>query len=578
MSYENQRLFSEILFNLILFESAGQYDHVGNQLTCAEIAEAFRHARRMFEYNPENFTTPCDPFIRQYRLDTPEGVVNYMNYLSFIPIKERAYFPYTIVLHLANDGVCGGFGFQNDIEEHHTHVPALTASETELFLQSYADTVPTEFHDDFAVLIYAFREDVWYRNMCPTDVCQVSSGMEAVKTYTRLYNDKKRVVPGRSHVDEMKAPCFMSKLNQQNYMDELIERFVLRIEEQDFMTQEEWDCQVKELEETEISFTRYVALTDCMEEIQASQAATEKRKDEVNAVRQVVEKRLRQYYGKTIQVHLFGSFVSGLCSMTSDVDMTVYNFETYSSHHTPIVELANSLRSFGFQKVTSIPHARVPIASFQLSGISCDINLDGPMGVHNSKLIAAYAQIDDRFKTLWFSIKQIAHKNRIISASTGFLSSFALAIMLIVFLQDVVSPPILPRLQQSLLMTPVEIDGFDCSFDSSIVYASYGEGNPKMAGQLLMDFLYFFGYIFDYSRQEVHPRPGKIQDRSKAPPRRSLQDKRPKDWWMCVMDPFIEDRNVAGTCGKDNVVKIQTCFQRAYEGLQDHCLDEVFGI
>lgn len=200
------------------------------------------------------------------------------------------------------------------------------------------------------------------------------------------------------------------------------------------------------------------------------------------------------------------------------------------------------------------------------------------MGVHNSKLISTYSNIDDRFKTLWFSIKQIGKQHGIISASTGFLSSYALTMMLIVFLQDVTSPRILPRLQQSSRATLYIIDGYDCSFDSQTIYTEYGADNTHSAGQLLIDFFYFYGYVFDYARQEVHPSLGKIQNRSITPPARSRTDRRPKDWPICILDPFITDRNVAGNCGKVNVVKIQTCFQSALHALQENDINKAFGV
>ncbi|KAF9340511.1 hypothetical protein BGZ91_001606 [Linnemannia elongata] len=262
--------------------------------------------------------------------------------------------------------------------------------------------------------------------------------------------------------------------------------------------------------------------------------------------------------------------------MSSDADMTVYNLHVASPHCPPIVELAASLRRIGYQRVTSIPHARVLIASWKLYGIQCDANLNQPLGVHNSKLISTYSKIDDRFKTLWFSIKQIGLQHGIISASTGFLSSYALTMMLVVFLRVITSPTILPRLQQSPHATLHTIDGYDCSFDSKTNYTSYGADNTNSAGQLLIDFLYFYGYVFDYANQEVHPSLGRIQNRSITPPARSRTDSRPKDWPICILDPFITDRNVAGNCGKENVAKVQTCFQSAYHALQEKDINKAF--
>ncbi|KAG0209522.1 hypothetical protein BGX33_005471 [Mortierella sp. NVP41] len=178
--------------------------------------------------------------------------------------------------------------------------------------------------------------------------------------------------------------------------------------------------------------------------------------------------------------------------------MTLYNFRGRTKHP-PIVELAAVLRLLGFEQVTCIPHARVSIASFQHHGIQHDINIDQPMAVHNFELICCYAEVDDRLKTLWFSIRQLAQAHGILSGSTGFLSSYALTMMPIVFLQDQCHPPILPRLQQSPLATNHRIDGYDCAFDMTTIYDTYGEDNTRTAGELLQGFGHFYGYIPDYA-------------------------------------------------------------------------------
>ncbi|KAG9066028.1 hypothetical protein KI688_001247 [Linnemannia hyalina] len=151
---------------------------------------------------------------------------------------------------------------------------------------------------------------------------------------------------------------------------------------------------------------------------------------------------LFRYFRDDVEVHTYGSYASGLCSMTSDADFTAY-FDCFTPS---IDELADTLKDLGYQLVISIPHA---------------------------------------------------------------------------------------------------------------------------PGQLLIDFFNFYGYIFDYASQEVYPSLGKIQKRSIIPPARSSTDSRPKDWPICILDPFITDRNVAGNCGRDNVVKIRDSFRNVYDALKN---------
>ncbi|KAF8948152.1 hypothetical protein BGZ47_006260 [Haplosporangium gracile] len=598
---DDQVLFIDALFLLTLFDCAGHYDHVGDQLSCVEIAEAFAHVRQIFECSDsgEFDNAHSVTFMCQHRLDTPEGIMDYITNRSpptttKIPTdrhcQRKYYFPYSIDLHLADDKICGGLGYLSEMEEHHIHVPQFTASETKLFLRSYAETIPMSFHNDLAVLTQELRLDVWYRSIRPEDVCCLPNGMEAVKRFTREYNVWNRDAAGRRLVGELNRLSVTREDFKNQPGDDLEDDLdavlwnglINNLRDFKVITNEEADRYQqleRQTQEAERFAQRNTAITEHMSKLRATQDATPHRKREVQAIRQAVERRLREHYRDySIEVHLFGSFASGLCSMSSDADMTVYNLRVFSPQCPPIVELATVLRHIGYQRVTSIPCARVPIASWKLYGIQCDVNLNQPMGVYNSKLISTYSNIDDRFKTLWFSIKQISKQNGIISASTGFLSSYALTMMLIVFLQDVTSPSILPRLQQSPMATIHTIDGHDCSFDSKTIYTSYGANNRHSSGQLLIDFFYFYGYVFNYATQEVHPSLGKTQDRSITPPARSRTDSRPKDWPICILDPFITDRNVAGNCSKEKVAKIQACFQSAYLALEENNINKAFKV
>ncbi|KAK3822485.1 MAG: hypothetical protein JOS17DRAFT_753720 [Linnemannia elongata] len=514
------------------------------------------------------------------------------------------YFPYSIDLLVADDEICGGLEYLSDMEEHYIHVRPLTGAEIKTFLRFYAESIPMNFHDDLAVLTLELRLDVWNREIGPRTVCCLPNGMEAVWKLTKEYNGPKQIAarqrpindPNLSQLTDQQLEAITWKRKATDGTKEsllgdalectletdLCKVLVSNLRDFKVSTDEEaekYRQQQRQAQELKERAQRNTAITEHMDKLRATQAATPHRKNEVQAIRQAVERRLREHYRDySIEVHLFGSFASGLCSMSSDADMTVYNLRMVSLYCPPIVELATVLRHIGYQRVTSVPQARVPITSWKLYGIQCDANLNQPMGVHNSKLISTYSNIDDRFKTLWFSIKQIGKQHGIISASTGFLSSYALTMMLIVFLQDVTSPTILPRLQRSSLATPHTIEGYDCSFDSQTIYTEYGADNTHSAGQLLIDFFHFYGYVFNYASQEVHPSLGKIRNRSITPPARSRTDRRPKDWPICILDPFITDRNVAGNCGKANVAKIQMCFQSAYRALQENDINKAFGV
>ncbi|KAK3817166.1 MAG: hypothetical protein J3R72DRAFT_460698 [Linnemannia gamsii] len=337
--------------------------------------------------------------------------------------------------------------------------------------------------------------------------------------------------------------------------------------------------QLKEKQEPMERGQGVATITQYMAILQTSQMSTNDNINSVRILHRVLQENLRRYTGReNLTVHLFGSFESGLSSITSDADFTVYNFVSRSGGDL-ITELAKALQWSGCEAITTIASAQVPIVSFTARELQCDISIDQPMGVINSKLIATYRRIDNRFLTLWFAVRQIAKTHDILSSSTGYLSSYALTMMLIVFLQDVTNPPILPKLQQRepRHMVSCKVNGHDCSFDRSWGnFEKFTGRNTKSTGELLVDFCRFYGYLFKYATEEVNPRLGAIKPRSFNPPPRKQKDNRPNDWPMCVMDPFITDRNVAGNCRSNNVVEIQKCFQDAFDALNVGDIYKVF--
>ncbi|KAF9134877.1 hypothetical protein BGW39_005592 [Mortierella sp. 14UC] len=585
--------FLTSLLDCILFECGPHIE----PCTPAYLADCFDFVASMCEDYQGRFDLPCDVYIRRFRLDTPEGLTQHIDQLS--QYGSNSIFPYDIVISQERRSLGKRDVYYNDSSDDEYNggyteefenvpfvpLPCLVGHEVEEFLFDYAVLVPRVFHNDIAVMIQNLRDQLWDHKGSGGTRCWLENGMVAAKKYTKDYNTDKRMRSGRLQYDEMDPQqeyVLQQQQLRQQQLDEAArrERERARQEEerlkQERVAEEQRQQRIRRQEEA-AKAQRNAAITDYMYKLQESQAATNYRKEEVESVRQILEQVFRDYFEDSdIEVQSFGSFASGLCTMNSDADFTVLFHGDYD-YYPSIDDLADALHDSGYHSITTIPHARVPIASLMLSGINVDLNIAEPMGVQNSELIATYSGIDDRFTTLWFSIKQIAKKHGILSGSTGFLSSYALAMMLIVYLQDQCSSNILPRLQQEgYQMNDCIIDGYNCSYDWSTDYTNYGSNNPDSPGQLLVNFCHYFGYTFNYASQEVNPCLGRIQMRSFTPPARSRTDRRPKSWPICILDPFMTGRNVAGNCTRDSVLKIRDCFRSACDALKDTNINKAF--
>ncbi|KAG0015789.1 hypothetical protein BGZ81_011525 [Podila clonocystis] len=314
--------------------------------------------------------------------------------------------------------------------------------------------------------------------------------------------------------------------------------------------------------------------------------ATNKAIDEVTAAADVLFQ---------LRVEEFGSYVSGLGSDISDADLCITsdNFDR-TAPYSNLGNVIAALQSGGMRKLIPLINARVPIITFvdPVSKIDCDISFNQVLGVHSSELIRCYAMIDPRVKPLVYNVKALVKAHMINDSSQGSLSSFAYAMMILGFLQAQ-EPPILPSLQaqpkERLTELFVQLDHegkggrdlIDCSFDHDIDrYRNFGAANTKSVGQLLIEFFEFYCRYFDYRTLEVNVRLGgyKVQEevlKWRSSGRKQLRSGQGEKK-LIVMDPFILDRNVAGTCNSRQLTHVWRTFQWLYYQLSQGRYQQAF--
>ncbi|KAF9141841.1 hypothetical protein BG015_001110 [Linnemannia schmuckeri] len=505
---------------LFLFELSGKHLSDNNECNITHISNALLIAWQIHKRRPYLFNRLFDRSISKNDL-IGSNIKQYINttrrytYSIFPhqPSVNTRHIPYRIV----------GINKQGVSIKEFVTLPSLSSPDTQTFFDRYAALVPSQYHDDFATLVLCLRVAFWKHGGSGGPTCLLSNGVEGVTKFSKRHNDKKRNRPTNTRFPPGELERL--RLAAQKLQTDAEER-----QNQEWARSEAFKKEQQEKRQQD-------NMRILQERVEAERVEAER----VEAER--VEAKRRPYCRR------------------SDADFTTYNFAQSFHEGDPIEVLAKALRRAGCQSVMTIANARMPIIKVTAQGVQCDMSMYRPMGVSNSKFIGAYRRISKAPHAL-----HIAWGPEILSGSAGYLSS-ALALMLIVFLQDVTSPPILPRLQQQdrSRMEARNIDGYDCSFDHDRThYRAFGNANTKQAAQLLMDFCQFYGYTFDYATQEVNSCLGVIKARSFDPPPRSEWDQRPKDWSLCVLDPFITGRNVAGNCRENNVAEIQKCFRDAF--------------
>ncbi|KAF9401066.1 hypothetical protein BGX21_002792 [Mortierella sp. AD011] len=307
--------------------------------------------------------------------------------------------------------------------------------------------------------------------------------------------------------------------------------------------------------------------------------------------------------GEDLKVEAYGSFVSGLLMGNSDADFCI-NGPNIHDHDqlNDMNYLADILRTRGkMQNVIAIPDAMVPIVKFldPQTNMECDLNTGNNLGVINSDLIRIYTTLDERVKPFLFMIKAICKAQGINDSKAGYLSSYAITWMGIVFLQQEGasgsptwgwSPKaVLPKLQQqpfermreitlrlnhntknvvtsnTSLINSNKSDMVHCRYDNNKDGKHTGAGhvNTKSLARLVIEFFEFFSRRFNFIETTIHAGRGQIARKTN----RELHQENSRLPAFRVVDPFLHHRNITGTCRGESLARVWRAFDHSYRML-----------
>ncbi|KAF9951484.1 hypothetical protein BGZ72_007018 [Mortierella alpina] len=415
-----------------------------------------------------------------------------------------------------------------DLSEHDGFdIPALESpSSFRAFDGHYAES-DTTFHDMIARIVYMLRRDLWHRSILAADLDRVEK--------ESIYRYGSRFIKARgATINEQKAAGIAASALRRS-------KQASGADHMELISQQLKGLQIKETDRTTYGLQGAFELP-------------------------LIEPTMECY--EKIDLHA----------------RVLYEYNDMRS-------LAQVLRRGGMIQVQPIAHARVPIVKFvdPLTRINCDVNANHVLGIHNSELIRCYTLIDDRVRPFIYNLKAIVKKHEINDSSQAWLSSYAYVMMAIGFLQAQ-DPPILPALQAQPeeRMTSLQVqmdhegrggnDLIDCTFDRDHTrYRGFGAPNTKSVGQLLIEFFEFYTRYYDYQTMEVNVRLGggvrvrddiaklrKMAENGNNKALRQLPQKGKGEKKLIVMDPFIRDRNVAGSCTARHLSRVWRIFESIY--------------
>jgi hypothetical protein len=118
--------------------------------------------------------------------------------------------------------------------------------------------------------------------------------------------------------------------------------------------------------------------------------------------------------------------------------------------------------SCDLKDVDYIKTNRLATISFSFRGIKVDINYFGVQGVLNSQLLKCYVLCDSRFPILAYNIKKLIGSLGIKNKGDHkyYINSYSWMLLLITYLQDIVNPPVLPKILKELEKKAINIEIF----------------------------------------------------------------------------------------------------------------------
>ena len=151
------------------------------------------------------------------------------------------------------------------------------------------------------------------------------------------------------------------------------------------------------------------------------------------------------------KLYPYGSSTEFLSDRESDIDLflDLSEIETKEKKIYFLYQLMHYIKTFDRNAFSTIS-TRVCVITFRYMEVNFDISVVGFCPYLHSILIREYSLIDPRFPMLLISIKHIIKILKINNISEdrnhSFLNSFSWSLLLIAFLQDIIQPPILPKI------------------------------------------------------------------------------------------------------------------------------------
>lgn len=244
-----------------------------------------------------------------------------------------------------------------------------------------------------------------------------------------------------------------------------------------------------------------------------------------------------------------------------------------------LFQLSSMLERKGYAIQHVISTARIPVIRFRdlKNQVDFDLCLENKLAQRNTRLLRAYAGVDERLRILGIAVKYWAKARGVSDASAGYLSSYSYILLVIYYFQVVVNT--VPSLQDEQLLAELNIspemhDGVNIAFCGDEEAAKHFHqtkcqrstiaSNPS-ASELLLGFFDFFANHFNFADHVVSIRkPYDIMSKTERWGKPQV-----RSWRISIEDPLEANRDLGCVLQFTEQHRILNEFERAYLALKN---------
>ncbi len=215
-------------------------------------------------------------------------------------------------------------------------------------------------------------------------------------------------------------------------------------------------------------------------------------------------------------LNAYGSTMNNFLIDEGDIDISIvpkiFSIEEFSTCLEEIKKEINLKKLGKCENLQISPrYFLLKVIDYQ-SGINIDITVHTMLPFYNTLLIRTYSLIDQRFHIMGIFIKYWVKKNKINGSIDKFLSSYAILILIIHFLQSEIDIKVLPNLQKienkiinykyshsgKELVTNIYFEKDFEKINNNLKKINYENENNDSVGELILKFFEFYSYKYEH--------------------------------------------------------------------------------